>query len=453
MAISVCFCERKMNGVDSDPDSEATLCLIAAAYKGPFLGGVPEERGGCVFRTFPYLGIARRLRLFVPIPCRHQLFTMALLAAAGTVTAQQVPDPWYNPPVPRPAYESGQGPLVAIDEAHKNSHTVSRSYKPFAELLRRDGYRVDGFAEPLTSNSLDAVDVLVIANALSHWNVDNWMLPTPSAFTQEEIAALRVWVETGGSLVLIADHMPFSGAAAELAKAFGIDFSNGFAVPGGGFVADPDTFALGTGLKESVVTRGRADEETVTKVVTFVGSAFRCPEHATAVIEFGPNSVSHETARAWSFTNDTPMVPIEGWCQGAIMKAGRGRLAVFGEAAMFSAQRVDAELQPWGMNAPGAEQNHQLLLNVMHWLTGVIDPPQSLFSNAAELGDGWIFSGWFGSLNTDSYPWIFHERHSWMYVWEPSGPENVFLFDLGASGWLFTASGLYPNLFSFPRNA
>ena len=25
--------------------------------------------------------------------------------------------------------------------------------------------------------------------------------------------------------------------------------------------------------------------------------------------------------------------------------------------------------QPMGMNAPEAKQNHQLLLNVMHWLT------------------------------------------------------------------------------------
>jgi hypothetical protein len=50
------------------------------------------------------------------------------------------------------------------------------------------------------------------------------------------------------------------------------------------------------------------------------------------------------------------------------MKVGKGRVAVFGEAAMFSAQ-LDGPRQPMGMNAPGAEQNHQLLLNVMHWLS------------------------------------------------------------------------------------
>jgi hypothetical protein len=51
------------------------------------------------------------------------------------------------------------------------------------------------------------------------------------------------------------------------------------------------------------------------------------------------------------------------------MKVGSGRLAVFGEAGMFSAQLAGPKGQPMGMNAPGAEQNHQLILNLMHWLT------------------------------------------------------------------------------------
>lgn len=29
----------------------------------------------------------------------------------------------------------------------------------------------------------------------------------------------------------------------------------------------------------------------------------------------------------------------------------------------------------------------------------------------------------------------------------------MFLFDLGSSGWFFTGENLYPNLFSFNRNA
>jgi hypothetical protein len=51
------------------------------------------------------------------------------------------------------------------------------------------------------------------------------------------------------------------------------------------------------------------------------------------------------------------------------MKVGKGRVAVFGEAAMFSAQLAGRGGAPMGMNAPEAAQNYKLLLNVLHWLS------------------------------------------------------------------------------------
>jgi hypothetical protein len=65
------------------------------------------------------------------------------------------------------------------------------------------------------------------------------------------------------------------------------------------------------------------------------------------------------------------MIPVGGWLQGAVMPFGSGRAAFFGEAAMFSAQLSDN--QPMGMNAPRAEQNFQFVLNVMHWLSGILN--------------------------------------------------------------------------------
>jgi hypothetical protein len=47
-------------------------------------------------------------------------------------------------------------------------------------------------------------------------------------------------------------------------------------------------------------------------------------------------------------------------------------VAVFGEAAMFSAQVSGPQRRPMGMNAPRAGQNPQFLLNVMHWLAGLL---------------------------------------------------------------------------------
>jgi hypothetical protein len=295
---------------------------------------------------------------------------IGLFCVAGAASAQQVADPNFKPSIPRPAYEPGKGPVVAIDEAHHNFHTADGRYQPFADLLRRDGYRVEAFGKPLSLESLKGVDVLVISNALNERNEEDWSLPTPSAFTPDEIAAAHAWVEGGGSLFLIADHMPFAGAATDLARAFGFEFSNGYARVGNPAERrSPDVFEPSTGLGDSPVTRGRADEEKVTKVATFTGSAFRPPKEAVPVLAFGAASVSFETKQAPGISEGAPEVPIEGWCQGAIMKVGKGRVVAFGEAAMFSAQLGGPQARPIGMNSPDAPQNSQLLLNIMHWLS------------------------------------------------------------------------------------
>ena len=321
---------------------------------------------------------------------RILLTVIVLLMATGIVSAQQEADPKYKPPLPRPAYAAGKGPRVTIDEAHHNFHTAEGRYKPFAELLRRDGYRVDALSQPFSAKSLKDVDVLVIANALHESNDRNWQAPNQPAFTKDEIAAVHSRVEKGGSLFLIADHPPFAGAARELAKAFGVEYSNGHATAGHWKQDSDDTFELGTGLKESTITRGRSDHEKITKVATFAGSAFKLPKGAIPIMEFGPKSESHERNAGENGKNEPRTVSIEGWCQGAVLKVGKGRIAVFGEAGMFSAQRVPGGLlwswqlqlgeerslrvqlvgqERFGMNVPPAKQNHQLLLNVLHWLT------------------------------------------------------------------------------------
>jgi hypothetical protein len=300
---------------------------------------------------------------------RTCLIAIIMLVSASLVPAQQQDDEDFTPSVPHPAYKAGEGPRVAIDEAHHNFHTVDGRYKPFAELLRRDGYRVNGLDKPLTAATLRDIAVLVISNPLHESNMDNWSLPTPSAFTTEEIAALRAWVEDGGSLFLIADHMPFAGAAGDLARAFGVEFSNGFAAPGQHEDGKPDRFGLDTGLRASAITRGRAVDEEVTEVYSFTGSAFKPPPQASPILVFGPGSVSREPQRAWEFNSQTPTVSIEGWCQAAFMNVGRGRVALSGEAAMFTAQVAGPDRVKVGMNSPYAKQNVQLLLNLMHWLS------------------------------------------------------------------------------------
>jgi hypothetical protein len=286
--------------------------------------------------------------------------------------ASQVADYSYQPVIEQPTYQLGKGPLVVIDEAHHNFHTIDGRYYPFAKLLRRDGYRVRGNQEQFTAALLKSVDVLVIANALNKANAKNWAPPNPPAFTLAEVESVRNWVSQGGSLFLIVDHSPFPAAAGSLAKAFGIEFSNGYALQGFWRQGQAQTYGFGTGLVESDLTRGRNPKEKVTKIATFTGSAFRSTKAMLPVLVFCKRSLSLEAKKDGSPTvENNERRQIEGWLQGGVMKVGRGRIAVFGEAAMFSAQLAGSENKPMGMNAPEAIQNHHLLLNVMHWLTHV----------------------------------------------------------------------------------
>jgi hypothetical protein len=307
--------------------------------------------------------------------------TAAVLACGPTLAAQQVPDRAFRPPVENPAYGFGKGPVVCLDEAHFNFHTLDGRFWAFGELLRRDGYVVRPNRAKFDKPSLAACSILVISNALpstAEW--DTYPYPTPPAFAPAEVEATHRWVRGGGNLLLIADHMPLAGAAASLAAAFGVSFTDGFAVEG--FAAEserdaafakPTIFRLADQtLRPHVIVRGRNAKESVMSVRTFTGQAFRAPAAAESVLVVPATFIALLPEKAWQFGPDTRRVPVGGWLQGAVLRVESGRAAFFGEAAMFSAQVTGAERSPMGMNAPGAEQNHQFVLNLMHWLSRIL---------------------------------------------------------------------------------
>jgi len=293
---------------------------------------------------------------------------LALLAAAPSA-AQQVPDRDYRPAITRAEYAQGSGPVVCVDEAHHNFHTLAERFWAFGDLLRQDGFQVAPNKSTFTAASLKRCAVLVISNAQpsdAEW--DQYPYPTPSAFTDAEIAAVHRWVDRGGALLLIADHMPLAGAAAGLASAFHVEFMDGFAMRDPE-TRDPDIFRTDDRtLRDHVIVRGHNAGESVASIRTFTGQAFRAP-HAEPLIVIPAGYVGLMPRKAWQFGPDTPRVPIEGWLQGAVQASGKGRAAFFGEAAMFSAQLAGPDKKPMGMNAPGAEANFRFTLNLLHWLT------------------------------------------------------------------------------------
>ncbi|HEX6041852.1 DUF4350 domain-containing protein [Longimicrobium sp.] len=298
-----------------------------------------------------------------------------VIMTAAAADAQQVPDSAFAPAIARPAFARGAGPVVLVDEGHVNFHTTDGRYYVFAQLLRRDGYVVRGLGEPFTRESLAGARVLVIANALHARNGGgDWILPTPSAFTPDEIAAVEAWVREGGSLLLIADHMPFPGAADGLSAAFGVAMGNGFAYDS----TENESrfrFTRGSGLlADHPITNGRDASERVDSIDSFTGQAFRLMRaDAQPLMTLAPGTVLLMPEVAWQFSPLTPRMRAGGLLQGAVMRHGRGRVAVFGEAALFSAQLAGPQRAPMGMNDPGAPQNAQFLLNVLHWLTGVLE--------------------------------------------------------------------------------
>lgn len=300
------------------------------------------------------------------------LSVVLALACAAAAPAQQVPDRGYRAAIPAPQYARDAGPVVCVDEAHFNFHTMGERFWAFAQLLRQDGYRVRANTEKFGAATLAACRVLVISNAQpSNDDWDKYPYPTPSAFSDAEIAAVKLWVERGGALLLIADHMPLAGAAARLAATFDVEFMDGFAMREPHTDA-PDLFSRADQtLRDHAITRGRNAHEAVASVRTFTGQAFRAPR-AEALLVLPAEFVLLMPEKAWTFTPQTRSVPVAGWLQGAVQAVGKGRAAFFGEAAMFSAQLAGPERQPMGMNAPGAEANFQLTLNLLHWLTGTL---------------------------------------------------------------------------------
>lgn len=329
--------------------------------------------------------ITRALFTFV------QCVALALLLSTEII-GQQVADPNFNTSVTHPAYTRTH-PVVVIDEAHSNFHTAAGRYKPFAELLTSDGYHVVPGTKKVQRGGLQGTRVLLIANARA---ADATADTSGSAFTEEECGVVRDWVRAGGSLLLIADHAPFGGAVANLAKRFDVEMGKGFVFDLGNSEPSNPTLLVFSRenrlLRDHAIVRGRNPSEEVKRIVAFTGQSLSVPTGAVALMELSATAYESPTGQELqaaikmdSQGKSTPnkeniaahAQPVSGHAQGIAMQFGKGRVVVFGEAAMFSAQVVrfkEGEQQQefkMGMNVPDND-DRQFALNVLHWLSGLL---------------------------------------------------------------------------------
>lgn len=336
------------------------------------------------------------------------LLVAAAALMAAPAGAQQGPDTTWVPTVAHPAY-AANAPRVGIDEAHLNFHTATGNYRPFATLLRRDGYRVAANIAPFTRASLAAFDVLVIANARGGTGLEAFTNP---AFTPDECAAVREWVRAGGSLLLIADHAPFGTAAEPLSLQFGVDMSKGWTFDTAPGTAEENRSFLRYDRENGLlgthpILQGRDSAERVSRVVSFTGQSLSIPAGADVLLRLSPTAQDRQpptldelraqaarrqrmadsvlaAMRARGGGGDsvviaTPMLDesaqrfasAAGRAQGLALTVGSGRVVILGEAAMLSAQVVSLpgrEPMRMGLNVPGHD-DQQFALNILHWLS------------------------------------------------------------------------------------
>lgn len=291
---------------------------------------------------------------------------LLLVLISETLLAQQIPDTSYTPPIHQKMYPLGTGTTIHIDEGHNNFHTINGRYRAFSQILQSDGYQIMPNLTRFTETNFDEIKILVIANAEADGVTHPIVTPTKSAFTSDEIDVIKMWVEKGGSLFLIADHMPFAGAAAGLANAFGFKFYDSFVMydAGNSFF----DFSIDDGsLSNHSISRGRNEDEMVQNIRSFTGQGFKIPSGAESILNLNETQTVFLTDTMWVFKN-IKTFPATGLSQGAIMRYGKGKLVIWGEAAMFSAQLAGPNRYKAGMNTPEAAQNYKLLLNLIHWL-------------------------------------------------------------------------------------
>lgn len=338
------------------------------------------------------------------------LFTLIINLTFSVIllSGQQIADPNFDARVEHPAY-TGTHPKILFDEAHHNFHTAAGRYKPLVDLLTNDGYVITPNKEKFQRGVLKGYDILIIANAMGAER-QNMPEADKPAFTDEEYQAVRDWVEAGGALLLIADHAPFGAATEKLAGVFGVDMGKGTTIDDNNYDQEDGNNNRGflvysrdnKLLTDNPITNGRNQSERVSRVITFTGQSLKGPVGSFEFLKLSDTAKDRPTPSA-----DAPSVPLDrlpngqplppgvtvqgrrasgppvssaGRAQGIAFNLAKGRVIVLGEAAVISAQLIQgvaaqaagkSEIR-MGMNRKGID-NRQLGLNIMHWLSRLLN--------------------------------------------------------------------------------
>jgi hypothetical protein len=326
----------------------------------------------------------------------------AILLSPGSSSAQALfiePDRSYHPEVSEPAYAETSGPVVGVS-ARDSLYTIDLRFQGFARLLRADGYDVRGFdAAFVPGCSLDLpgcawfqallqIDTLVIANRRDPISAEEaellvgWL--TGRLGCESGCPPRRLFLSAGHERVASEPVADPAAAVAELAARLELAWSLGSPDPRT-FELTPPTDPGSQGhLLPHVILVGRADGESTPSIdVPAAGSTtFRLvapPRRPRAPAR----PLARTRPRALAILRlpaGAPDAPA-GSAQGMALELGSGRVYVSGDADMHTAL-IRAE-GAFGMHRTA--HNEQYLLNVMHWLDGLLpDADGDAFPDAVD---------------------------------------------------------------------
>ena len=280
-------------------------------------------------------------------------------------------DPAFDESVRQPTYMESSGPKILVDGGHHNFFIQWDFIEPFADLAKADGYQPLIDDEIFTPNYLAQFDIVMIITALPFDFTTKTEVTTETTFTATEIEALYEWVNTGGSLLVFSEHAPFDQAINPLLSRFGMSSSIGTVVDTEHYdktLGSPGwiVFSRENGYlnEEHPITNGRDKSEEIDSVVTFGGSSLTGDGY-TNLFRLSPSAENLKHA--------TGVGPVGmGNSQALAGTVGEGRVVAFGDSNGFTAMNFKQE-DGSSVSVGMTTENHQwkqLVLNVLHWLSG-----------------------------------------------------------------------------------
>jgi hypothetical protein len=270
--------------------------------------------------------------------------------AQATPPAELTVDDSFDPPIAAPAFPKGKGPVVLVDEKHRDVVSLKTYLRPVGRFLGKDGYVIRPSSETFTAKGLAKARVLVIANA----QAPEGSPEQASGFSEEEVRTVEAWVRKGGGLLLIADRAPFGAPARPLARAFGVTLDDNTILRRGSDEKPDGVLTIDVsadGDRAHPILLG------VSRVVYVVGESLDGPG---PILRAPAGTYSGPTAQA----TDGPSAA--GKPIALAFSHGKGRVVVIGDAGIASAFGSVSGASHRGISEA---DNARFIRNVFRWLS------------------------------------------------------------------------------------